>query len=100
MNDMPLWLQIMAAAVAIAIAAERLWPTVFAALERRRVARNRSELAAHGLTPENYMASVSPTDYQGYAEAVRRFWPTRTRQERLEAALKRIGVRYSDLSGE
>ena len=92
MNDMPIWMQLLVIVVGLSVVADRLWPKVFAALEQRRVARNRAELARHGLTPEQYMATLSPTDYQSYAEAVFTFWPRHTRRQRREATLDRVGT--------
>lgn len=100
MNEMPSWLLMLTLAVVIAYAADRLWPTVFGAYEHRRVARNRADLAAAGLTPARYMATISPTDYQGYAEAVQQFWPRRTRQARRDATLDRIGAAVGPLAAK
>jgi hypothetical protein len=90
--DMPLWLQAIAVACVVAILVDRLGPLVFEAYEARRVVRNRAELRAAGLTPEQYVATISPSEYQSYAEAVVKFWPRRTRQDRRDAALDRIGA--------
>ena len=92
MNDMPIWLQLIAVVIGLTIIANHFWPDIVAVLEQRRVARNRAELATHGLTPERYMATISPADYQSYAEAVFKFWPKRTRKQRRDTTFDRIGA--------
>jgi hypothetical protein len=89
--EMPLWLQAMAATCAVVILVHRLAPSAFEAYEAWRTGRNRAALRAAGLTPEQYVSTISPTDYQSYAEAVTTFWPRRTRRARRDATLDRIG---------
>jgi hypothetical protein len=59
-------------AILVAIAAAmpwiiNWWITPF--LHRRSVAKARRELAAVGLTPERYLATLDPKDYLALAEA-------------------------------
>ena len=93
MNEMPAWLQGLACVCGLSIVIAGIWPHFFRIYEDRRVARNRSRLAEIGLTPEQYMATMSPTDYQSYAEAVLHFWPRRDRHERRDAMFDRLGQR-------
>lgn len=85
MNEMPTWLVWFAAALAFALVLERGVPKLVRALDQRRVDRNRRTLAEKGLTPEQYMATIDPTNYQAYGEAIAKFWVRRDRHERRDA---------------
>lgn len=91
MSDMPTWIQYLAAVCGVALVIQRLGPQAFRIYEARRVTRNRALLAKAGLTREQYMATIGPTNYQDYAEAVMQFWPRRDRHERRDAMFDRVG---------
>lgn len=91
MNEIPSWLQGSGLLCVMLMAVKSAWPIASRAIEQRRVERNRASLAQAGLTPEQYMATISPTDYQSYSEAVQMFWPRRDRSERRDATLDRLG---------
>ncbi len=91
MNDMPTWLQLLAVLCVLAIIVERNWRDLWRRYEDLRVRRNRARLAEAGLTPDGYMATINPTDYQSYAEAVMKFWPRRDRHSQRDSTLDRIG---------
>lgn len=99
MNEMPIWLQGLAVVCGLMLVAGRVWPKVFRVYEDRRVARNRSRLAKLGLTPEQYLATISPADFQVYAEAVMEFWPRRDRHARRDAMFDRLQDRLGPEAG-
>ncbi len=90
MENMPIWLQYLGLTCVVAMVLKQLWPALFAQYEARRVAKNRASLTVAGLTPERYMATLNPTDYQLYAEAVFNFWPRRHQLDRQDSLLDNI----------
>lgn len=90
MNGMPTSAMILLALCFLAFLVERNWRQVWSLWEARRVARNRQLLAQVGITPEEYMSTINPADYQSYAEAVNKFWPRRDDVARRNASLDRI----------
>lgn len=92
MTETPVWIQVLAVIGAVTIAVLDFFPVLRRALDDYRVSRNRAHLMkSTGLTPARYIATISPLDYQSYAEAVYKFWPRRDRHERRDAMLDQIG---------
>lgn len=89
--NMPFWLLMLGVVGAMGIVVSKVWLLAFNRYEDWRVRRNRETLRGVGLTPEQYMATLSPLDYQDYAEGVTQFWARRQWPERRNAILNRIG---------